>query len=977
MILDTDDNNLDPGVNYFDTQLNCASYSGCQINDQFKHNNTLNFIHVNIRSARRNFDEFLLSLSSLTVHFAVVVLTETWLDDSAEWQDVAGYNAFHAVRSSRTGGGVTVLVDSRLESEQIAELSLITDSYEACTVKIKDSKSESHMITGVYRPPNASLTMFNANFFQILGHAELNSSRSACLGDFNVDIGTPEPSEAVASFISLFQSCHYISVITEPTRVTSRSATCLDHIWINSVTAVKSGVWTISVSDHFPVFVCLPYKPSMNEFRKIKFRIHSPGNVDRLIEAVKYFIRNFSSMYFTDIHAKCAFLCEGIFKLYSKFCPIATKMISAKRLSKPWLTPRILRIIDHKHQLSKLKCRGLVSEVEYKQFRNYVTSSIRTSKYTYYDRMFARSMGDCRATWKNINGILRPNTSKSLQYELHVDNEVVTNRADVAHLFNKYFTSVADELKAKIPPTNSDPLQYVPLQPSSFAYLPCSADEIISIVNLFKNKKCDINSVPVFIYKSLCTTIASALTDVINESLFVGTCPNNLKVARVIPLFKKGTRNCPSNFRPISTLHFVNKIFEKVMNCRLKSYLDRFGIISPQQFGFVRNRATSDAILRLTDEIYGSFDAKQYFIGVMLDFSKAFDTVQHDILLAKLEKIGIRGSVLDWFKSYLTDRQQYVDIDGVPSGLLPVNTGVPQGSILGPLLFNLYINDMHRCSSNLSFIHFADDTTIFVRGDNLVAVTDSLNSELNSVDEWLKMNKLSLNISKSSFMIFSNLDTSSSAVIKIRGTDLIRVSRAKFLGMSLDDKLNFRDHIDSVCNKVSKSCGVIRRLSFFVPCHVLKLLYSSFVLPYLTYCIEVWGSSNKVKLARLDRIQTRAVSYFSCVHGRADFAAAGLLPLEHLFMYRLLVKFYQYTVLGSSDHFRVRFTSLIPGHEYGTRYRTDRKYNVPNIRISKLYSSFYYSAVACWNRLPIDIRSSSNINLFKKYAKNYLLHHVL
>ena len=234
-----------------------------------------------------------------------------------------------------------------------------------------------------------------------------------------------------------------------------------------------------------------------------------------------------------------------------------------------------------------------------------------------------------------------------------------------------------------------------------------------------------------------------------------------------------------------------------------------------------------------------------------LDFSKAFDTVDHIILIRKLERFGIRGNSLRWFESYLSNRYQYVSIGSSLSQCLPILTGVPQGSILGPLLFLLYINDMNKCAPNIDFFHFADDTSVTCTGSNLSILYDVMNSELTKVDKWLCCNKLSLNINKSAFMIFSNRDKDNENTVYIRGAALEKVNFIKFLGVTIDDKLSFSRHTTLVKSKIAKCCGIMYRLSNYVPDYIMKKIYSTLVFPYLNYCIAVWGNSSLTQLARL------------------------------------------------------------------------------------------------------------------------------
>ena len=297
----------------------------------------------------------------------------------------------------------------------------------------------------------------------------------------------------------------------------------------------------------------------------------------------------------------------------------------------------------------------------------------------------------------------------------------------------------------------------------------------------------------------------------------MGIFPVCLKNARVIPIFKSGDAKSVKNYRPISMLPFLSKVFERLMSKRLNSFLTKSNILCSHQFGFRKNSCTSDAILEFLDNTYSSLDRKENILAVFLDFSKAFDTVNHEILLLKMNHLGIRGNMLSWFRSYLHNRRQKVFVAGHLSEAAEITMGVPQGSVLGPILFLLYINDMSRSSSLLKFVHFADDTTVFFANKCMKHVHSVMNEELIKVDEWLKSNRLSLNVSKTSYMLVShNANVNDANFISIRGNILNRVNCVKFLGVLLDDKLNFTSHVNNVATKISKSIGVIRRVSHLI-----------------------------------------------------------------------------------------------------------------------------------------------------------------
>ena len=291
---------------------------------------------------------------------------------------------------------------------------------------------------------------------------------------------------------------------------------------------------------------------------------------------------------------------------------------------------------------------------------------------------------------------------------------------------------------------------------NSFFLSPVNAKEIESIILSLNNSKSTgpSYSIPVRLLKILASEISESFSLIVNDSFCKGSYPSNLKIGKVVALHKKGSTDNPSNYRPISLLSIFSKIFGKLMHKRLNDFLETNDVLHNLQFGFRQKHSTSHALISLTEKIKQTIDKGNLACGVFIDLKKAFDTVNHIILLQKLEHYGIRGITLQWFKSYLNGRKQYVSVCGNTSETLEIKCGVPQGSVLGPLLFLLYINDLAKVSKKLTFFLFADDTNIYHESSNILDIQKTVNKELRKVRKWLEANRLALNIDKTNFVIF-------------------------------------------------------------------------------------------------------------------------------------------------------------------------------------------------------------------------------
>ena len=284
--------------------------------------------------------------------------------------------------------------------------------------------------------------------------------------------------------------------------------------------------------------------------------------------------------------------------------------------------------------------------------------------------------------------------------------------------------------------------------------------------------------------------ISKPLTHICNLSFQTGSFPNQMKIAKVIPLYKNGSKHLFTNYRPVSLLPQFSKILEKLFNSRLDSFLERHNVLSESQYGFRTKRSTSQALMESIERITDAIDNHQYAIGIFIDLRKAFDTINHNILINKLEKIGIRGMAIDWIKSYLDRRKQFVKLGNHSSNCFDIACGVPQGSVLGPKLFLLYINDICQVSRLLSMVLFADDTNVFCSGDDLDTLQKNINEELYKLKLWFDWNKLSLNVSKTKFMFFGRFRLNTQLKIEIDGVAIEQVHKIKFLGVTIDDKLS-------------------------------------------------------------------------------------------------------------------------------------------------------------------------------------------
>ena len=410
-------------------------------------------------------------------------------------------------------------------------------------------------------------------------------------------------------------------------------------------------------------------------------------------------------------------------------------------------------------------------------------------------------------TWKLLNEVMNRKMKQRnfISHFNYNDNEIY-DKQEIANGFNDFFVNIGPELANKIViPENNDVLQYMNDRNVNSMFLyNVNKKEMLDVIKSFANKtSTDYNGMNMFILKKITNCIVDPFLHICNISFSKGVFPDALKIARVIPLFKSGDKHVFTNYRPVPLLPQFSKILEKLFNNRLDSFIEKNCILSECQYGFRNSRSTYMALMDLIENICETIDKKKYVMGIFIDLKKAFDTIDHNILSNKLYHYGMRGISNDWIKSYLENRKQFVQYDDAISDYKEILCGVPQGSILGPKLFILYINDICNISEIMKFVLFADDTNILCKHENYVSLCELVNIELSKLSKWFSINKLSLNVKKTSYMVFGNRHVNNNVKIRIDMEEIEKVYVTKFLGVYIDYRLDWKRHIDHIINKVS------------------------------------------------------------------------------------------------------------------------------------------------------------------------------
>ncbi|CAB3998795.1 Hypothetical predicted protein [Paramuricea clavata] len=503
-------------------------------------------------------------------------------------------------------------------------------------------------------------------------------------------------------------------------------------------------------------------------------------------------------------------------------------------------------------QKDRLKRKAIITNLEidwlnYKTARNKVNIQLKNAKKDYYSTKIAGQKHNPKEAWKTINNILGRQSKPTVANELKVGENILTNTQDIAEGFNDYFSNIGPDLASKIDSTNFNYETYVENAKSEFAaFQPVTVQNVYQLLHcLCSNKATGVDKISCKIIKIAAPVISDSLTYIFNQAITLSIFPDEWKTARVIPLYKNGQRNMPGNYRPISVLPTISKIMERILYDQLYDYFTKFGHLSDCQFGFRKFHSTTTALLDCTNEWYMNLDRKKFNLVILIDLKKAFDTVDHQILLKKLELYGVKGQALSFVQSYISNRKQKCQIQNSLSSEKLIKCGVPQGSILGPLFFLLYINDLPQCLYKTKPRLFADDTNLTASGDSITDLEAAVNSDLENLRKWLIANKLSLNVAKTEFMLIGSKQMIRSISdlqlnVKIENESVKQVHESITLGVTIDQHLSWKSNTENICKKITSGISALRRLKEFADKQALLSVYNAIVRPYFDYCCEVW-----------------------------------------------------------------------------------------------------------------------------------------
>lgn len=619
-----------------------------------------------------------------------------------------------------------------------------------------------------------------------------------------------------------------------------------------------------------------------------------------------------------------------------------------------------------------------------KEKKQEYNKKIIITKRNFFDSKIANSTNVIKTTWNIINSETGSNNSKKHSFSnttLNFENKTYSDPRVIANLLNNYFIEKCCKIKQN-PTEVNNKLSHKKIQ-NNFYFYPASQEEIESIINSLQNKySSGKDDVPTAVIKNVKTHLSKILTHLINSSFVSGIFPEQLKVAKVVPIFKRGDPNNIDNYRPVSLLPSFSKIYEKAVYTRLSTYLDKHGLFDDFQHGFRSGKSVTTAAVAFIESIIDSVDRGEQVIGVFMDLSSAFDSVDHMLLLKKLNNLGVTGISYKWFQSFLVNRWQYVEITSVTSSnrslkvksqMKQIKFGVPQGSILGPLLFLCYLKNISEVLSLVSSNNlclYADDFNLKIENKSQSNIEKISFIELSNIKQFLTSHHLNLNIAKTKYMSFSTIQNKKNLnpTILLGKDCLDRNSHIKFLGLTIDSNLTWDLHIKKIIGKINSGLYALKKMSSLCNISTLKTIYFSHIESHIRFGICLYGSTKNNNLEQIHKLQKKSIriilklNFLESV--RDHFKQLQFMTVYSLYVYECIL----YIRKNESSNNLINLTDI---HTYNTRYKRDiiqkchrlEFYNKKPTQIGKRFLKY----------IPSNIKSETNFTKFKLKLKSYLM----
>jgi hypothetical protein len=907
----------------------------------------------------------------------ILTITETWLtprETTASLADVTppGFSFHQIPRSGRVGGGVGNFISDALSFKPVSIPA--QSSFEAIAGTVISGKSR-FMLLNIYRPPGPD-SIFLCELEEILSTLALSSQDLVITGDFNLHVDVS--SQKTDQFLEILSSLDLKQHVKFPTHIHGHS---LDLLISSASCSFSSVFQSDRISDHFTVIAEMIFNvPTRADRKTVTFRNLKDINLD----AFEKDIRN-SSLYLSpadnaeDLADQYS---TELTRIFDHHAPLKTKRVSL-RPKNPWMTPAIMEAKLHRRSLERTWRRNptQLNRSRLTKQTHFCNRLMSKAKSAYYTGIIKENSKDQRCLWKAFNKILHRQSVRLLPDSTSIE--------ELARNFGEFFINKISLIRASFSNSGSDNVDTCdPVQPGLThitGFSPISEADVKRLILTAPTKSCDLDPIPTQLLKSCIDALLTPITKLINLSLSEGVFPSAFKTAHVIPLLKKPSlcKDNMKNFRPVSNLSFISKLIEKVVASRIQSHIESTNRSNCFQSAYRKLHSTETALLKIHNDVIAAMDKGKVTALTLLDLSAAFDTIDHCILLQRLQKwYGFSGMTLQWLKSYLSNRCQRIKLDDCLSPAAALPFGVPQGSVLGPLLFTLYTSPLSSLIGAHGIPHhmYADDTQIYLSfsEDDSQASIRRLQLCLSSVQKWMCDNRLKLNPDKTEFLLIGHEHQRkkylSSFPVSLLGADTKPANAARNLGVYFDQHFNFRSHISQVCRSCYYHIRDLRRIRKHLSLDDAKCLATALVSTRLDYCNSLLRGIADKDLLKLQRVQ----NCLARVVTKSGRFAPSLplrrslhwLPISFRIEFKIGVLTYKALSTGQPSYLSSLLRKITPSRTL--RSNKGKLLSLPRTKTKWGTKAFSSAAPAVWNKLPLHVRSCGTLSSFRKHLKTHL-----
>lgn len=827
-------------------------------------------------------------------------------------------------------------------------------------------ESTDYIFGCVYRPPDFHLSRFMDIFEPFVLQLTSSCDNVFCMGDFNINLlkNTMEPAR---SFMAALDALDLSLINREPTRITATASNLLDLLLTNNIELVKTcGTESANVADHELIFCSISVKVNVNQQKFVVVR-------DFKHFSQELFYNDFNNLplhrlfYMERIVDKVNFLTTMILQLFDLHAPFITIRVSKQPA--PWLTDNLRMLISRrKRALAKFKTTNDLRHYEkYKELKNTVNRLTQTEKRAYFDFIFGEQ--NSKTAWKQLKKLnISPKNSPEIPISLN-DVNTINNffRESLPH-------TVSDNNLISFYLSNS----LLDNDEDRFHFQHVDVNFVQSIINKISTNATGHDGLNISILRSCCPYIVPFITHIINCCLLENIFPSQWKISLVRPIPKVTNPQDFKDLRPISILPLLSKILERCMESQLRRYIDENNILPVKQSGFRSSHSCATALLDVSDDIFSAMDCGLVTVLVLLDFSKAFDTISHEMLLSICSYVGLSSDACALLQSYLSDRFQMVTLDSHISNALPVSCGVPQGSILGPLLFSIYTSQLVNCISSCKFHMYADDTQLYLsfKPEDVISSCNAINNDLESIFQTSQKYSLLLNPEKSQAIVFGNIsdDVIQNIKIHISGITIPHKSCVKNLGLYMDNKLRFNEHVTECVRKAYAKLKLLYHNRTALSHNLKKTLCNSLVLSSFNHCDTVYGPCLTVSDSeRIQRVQNSCLRLIYGIrkyeHISHTLRHVGWLNMKNRRFCHLASLQHSIVLNKSPPYLYQKITFRTDVHHLNLRYKN--VLTIPAHKTSLFRRSFKYNIANIYNGLPSVLKSKPLSN-FKKSLKEII-----